>query len=128
MATTSNGSVQPRRTITAGGRTRQLTLHAIVRMRQYDISEANAAYVLNNWQLRGIDNTLGREASYVYFAYIPEHTKVLKVAVSLDDERIVTTHFDTRATRDLRRGTRNYFLRKYQDLEERDEGNIRKAR
>ena len=97
-------------------------------MREYDIAEADVAYVLNNWQLRGVDITLDREPSYVYFAYIPEHTKVLKVAVSIDDERIVTTHFDTRATKDLRRGTRNYFLRKYRDLEERDEGNIRRAR
>ena len=97
-------------------------------MREYDIAEADVAYVLNNWQLRGVDITLDREPSYVYFAYIPEHAKVLKVAVSIDDERIVTTHFDTRATKDLRRGTRNYFLRKYHDLEERDEGNIRRAR
>ena len=96
-------------------------------MRERSITEVQIAYVLDNWQLRGIDNTLGREPTYVYFAYIPEQTKVLKVAISLDDERIVTTHFDTRATKSFQRGTRNYFA-KYRDLEERDEGNIRGAR
>ena len=101
-----------------------MTLHAIDRMREYDITEDYVAYVLNSWQLRGIDFTLDREPSYVYFAYIPERGRVLKVAVSIDDERIATTHFDRSATNALRRGARGYFLRKYQDLEERDEGNI----
>ena len=128
MTTTPNGSFQARRTITAGGRTRQLTLHAIDRMREYDISEAHVEYVLNSWQLRGIDVTPDREPSYVYFAYIPELGRALKVAVSIDDERIATTHFDRSATSDLRRGTRGYFLRKYHALEERNEGDIRRAR
>lgn len=127
MATTSNGSIRPRQTITAGGRTRELTLHAMVRMRVREIPEAQVAYVLDNWQLRGTDTTPGRKPSFVYFAYIPDADKVLKVAVSIDDERITTTHFDTRATKDFRRGTRDYFL-KYEDLEERDEGNIRRTR
>ena len=105
-----------------------MTRHAIDRMRKYDITEVHVAYVLNRWQLRGIDITLDREPSYVYFAFIPELSRALKVAVSIDDERIVTTHFDRSATSDLRRGTRGYFLRKYQALEERDEGDIRRAR
>ena len=127
MAITPNGYIQSGRTITAGGRTRHLTQHAIDKMRERSITEVQVAYVLDNWQLRGIDNTLGREPSYVYFAYIPERAKVLKVAISLDDDRIVTTHFDTRATKNFQRGTRNYFA-KYQDLEERDAGNIRRTR
>ncbi len=104
-----------------------MTLHAIDKMLERGITEVQVAYVLDNWQLRGIDNTPGREPSHVYFAYIPEHTKIMKVAISLDDERIVTTHLDARATKDFQRGTRNYFV-KYQGLEERDEGNIRGAR
>ena len=102
-----------------------LTLHASEKMRVRNISEDQVAYVLDNWFLKGIDNTPGRELSYVYFAYIQERSKVLKVATSIDDERIITTHFDRRATDNLRTGTRGYFLAKYQVLEERDEGIIR---
>ena len=125
MVATPNGSLQPRRTITAGGRTRELTLHAIIRMRQRNITEAQVAYVLDNWQLRGIDNSSEREPSIAHFALLPELDRMLKVAVSIDNAKIATTHFDRVATRNFKGGTRSYFFRKYQNLEERDEGGIR---
>lgn len=94
-------------------------------MRERSISESQVAYVLDNWQLRGIDNTSERGPCHVYFAVVPELDRAIKVAVSIHDESIVTVHLDRAATRNLRSGTRGYFVRKYQDLEERDEGVIR---
>ena len=111
--------------MTAGGRTRQLTLHAIDKMRERGITEVQVAYVLDNWQLRGIDNSPGREPTHVYFAFVSEINRAIKVAVSIDDAKIVTVHLDRAATRNFRSGTRRYFVRKYQDLEERDESGIR---
>ena len=94
-------------------------------MRSRNISEDQVAYVLDNWELRGIDNDPDREPSYVYFARVPELGRAIKVAVSMDDARIATVYFDRSATRDLNRGTRRYFARKYQNLEGRDESDIR---
>jgi len=94
-------------------------------MRERSITEAQIAYVLDNWQLRGIDNTSDIGPCYVYFAIVPERNRAIKVAVSIDDASIVTVHLDRAATRNLKSGTRGYFIRKYQDLEERDEGVIR---
>ena len=117
----SMSAYESRRNITAGGRVRQLTKNCSDRMMEYDIVEEQVAHTLDNWALRGIDNTPDREPTYVHFAYIPEHDKVLKVVTSIDDERIVTTHFHTQATKAFKRGDHNYFVDKYQDLEQGNE-------
>ena len=93
-------------------------------MRQYDITIEQVAYTLRNWTLRGVDTTPDRSPTYVRFAYIAERDKVLKVITSIDDERVVTTHFDSQATKAFKRGDRNYFIGKYQDLEESNESHI----
>ena len=47
-----------------------------------------------------------------YWGFVPGHRRLLMVAVSADDERIVTVHFDSGATRDYhrhRQGRRELF-------------------
>lgn len=109
---------------TADGHTRQLTEHSIVKMRERRITEAQIAYALDNWILRGIENKPDREPTYVHFAYIPELGRLLKVVISMDDARIVTVHPDRNATKAWRTGRREYFTMKYQALEESDESHI----
>ena len=108
-------------TIVAGGRERTLTNHAI-RTRRPGITDAVIAFVIDNWQLRGIysDPRTGRE-SRVYLAYVLEIDRVVRVAVSTDDSRILSAFPDRNATRNVARGNRDYFAVRYRGLEERNE-------
>ncbi len=49
---------------------------------------------------------------------------MIRVVVSLDDERIVTAFLDRVATRNWNKGNRDYFARRYQSLEVRDESSL----
>ena len=120
----SMSAYESRRNITAGGRVRQLTKHCSDRMMEYDIVEEQVAHTLDNWALRGIENKLDREPAYVHFAYISELGRLMKVAISMDDARIVTVHPDRNATKAWRTGQREYFTMKYQDLEESNESRV----
>ena len=108
-------------TIFAGGRNRTLTNHAL-RTRRPGITDAVIAFVIDNWQLRGIYSDLqtGRD-SRVYLAYVPGIDRVVRVAVSTDESRILSAFPDRNATRNLARGNRNYFVDRYRDLEVRNE-------
>ena len=120
----SMSAYESRTSVTAGGRTRQLTEHSIVKMRERHITEDQVAYALDNWVLRGIENKLDREPAYVHFAYISELGRLMKVVISMDDARIVTVHPDRNATKAWRTGQREYFTMKYQDLEESNESRV----
>lgn len=47
--------------------------------------------------------------------------RMVRVAVSIDDERIATSFPDTQATTHWNRRNISYFHRKYRNVEERDE-------
>ena len=105
--------------ITAGGRTLQLTAHADRQRKERRITEAQIEHVLNNWILRGVHAEADGRQSVVHFAYVPAHAKLIRVAVSMDGERITTVLPDRTATRNWNSMNLDYFNR-YQDLEERD--------
>lgn len=53
-------------------------------------------------------------------AYVAQIGKIVIVAVSMDDDKIVTAFASTKMTRKWWQGDRNYFARYYQRFEERD--------
>ena len=108
-------------TIVAGSKERTLSDHAI-QTRRPGITNARIAFVIDNWQLQGIysDPQTGRD-SRVYLAFVPGIDRVVRVAVSMDQTRILSAFPDRNATRNLARGNRDYFADKYRDLEERDD-------
>ena len=86
------------------------------------MTNARIAYVIDNWQLRGIhpDPQTGQN-SRVYFAFVPSIARVVRVAVSMDESRILSAFPDRNATRNLARGNLAYFADRYRNLEERDD-------
>ena len=80
--------------------------------------------VLNDWAIRGrcIDSQGSR--TITHWRFVPGLKQMVRVAVSLDDERIVTAFQDRAATRHWNRGSRGYFKQRCNNLEERDAGNI----
>ena len=114
----SHESAQASRTITAGGRTRVLVGHALEG--KHGIMDWQIAYVLENWALRGIHTASDGTQSWNYMAYVAQIGKIVIVAVSMDDDKIVTAFASTKMTRRWMRGDRNYFVRYYQRFEERD--------
>ena len=76
-------------------------------------------HVLDNWVIRGIKtDALGRQ-SMCHLAFAPQLEKMVRVAVSMDDNRIITAFPDDTATKHWNEGNLSYFVRHYQDLEER---------
>ena len=76
-------------------------------------------HVLDNWVIRGIKtDALGRQ-SMCHLAFAPQLEKMVRVAVSMDDNRIITAFPDDAATKHWNEGNLSYFVRHYQDLEER---------
>ena len=114
----SHESAQASSAITAGGRTRVLVGHALDG--KHGITSEQIAYVLENWALRGIHTASDGTQSWNYMAYVPQIGKIVIVAVSMDDDKIVTAFASTKMTRKWRQGDRNYFVRYYQRFEERD--------
>ena len=55
-------------------------------------------------------------------AFVSGMDEMVRVAVSMDDETIITAFRDRTATRHWNKGNRSYFVRNYQNLEERDAG------
>ena len=53
-------------------------------------------------------------------AFVPGIARVGRVAVSMDETRILSAFPDRNATRNLNRGNQDYFADKYRDSEERD--------
>jgi hypothetical protein len=106
--------------IFAGGQERILTYHAI-QTRRPGITNERIAFVIDNWQFRGTysDPQTGWD-SRVYLAYVPDIDKVVRVAVSTDENRILSAFPDRNATRNMARGNRDYFADRYRDLEERN--------
>ncbi len=49
---------------------------------------------------------------------------MVRVVVSLDDERIVTAYQDRTATMHWTRGSRSYFRQRCEELEERNESDV----
>ena len=107
------------RTLTAGGKTRTVTDH-VINNRHLRVTRRMIAHVLDNWVIRGIHTTPDGEPSWNYYALVPGRTSMLRVAVSLDDERIVAAFPDEGATKAWKRGDLEYFRRRLAEVEERN--------
>ena len=110
--------MQPPRTLTAGGRTRTVTDH-VINNRHLGVTRRMLAHVLDNWVVRGIRTAPDGELSWNYYAFAPGRNSMLRVAVSVDDERIVAAFPDEGATKAWTRGDMAYFSRHLSEVEER---------
>ena len=109
------------RAITVGGKARTVSRH----MRNDPhpgITTEMVERVLEYWVIRGIRTEQDGSQSWCYVAFVPGMDEMVRVAVSMDDETIITAFRDRTATRHWNKGSRSYFVRNYQELEERDAG------
>ena len=107
--------------IRAGGKIRRITAH-MLKNRHPEIQRQHVAHVLENWVIRGTRaDPAGRE-SRVYFAFVPELNKGVRVAVSMDDKSVVAAFIDRAATRNWQDANRGYFSLTYSDVEKRNGG------
>ena len=77
-------------------------------------------FVLENWQIRGVKTDDEGRKSVVYLATVPWRVKMVRVAVSMNDNLIVSAFADTSSTTKWNEGDIDYFAKRYQDLEIRD--------
>ena len=109
--------------ITAGGRTRTVSQH-IRNEPHIGVTARRVEYVLENWVIRGIHTSPDGRQSRIYLAVVPGLGKMVRVAVSIDDETVVTAFPDGSATNNWNKRNLDYFTRRYQNLEMRDESQI----
>ena len=107
-------------TITTGERTRILSQHLRDETHR-DITPERVGYVLENWVVRGIRTSPDGRSSWIYLAFVYGLGRMVRVAVSMDDERIVTAFIDGAATKHWSRRNLDYFNTHYRNLEVRDE-------
>ena len=106
-------------TITAAGVTRWLTRHLRINPR-VEVTADRIQHVLENWVVRGIcAGESGRE-TITYWGFVPGRDEMLRVSVSLDDEEIITAHFDEHAAGRIVTEDRPWFQRRCRELEVRD--------
>ena len=112
-------------TLNAGGITRLVTAHL---QRQAvsihdEITLERLISVLNNWVVRGIRHDCRGRQSIAFLGWIAYGggRRLMRVAVSIDDQRIISAFLDTTATEKLNSGDMEYFQRNYEGLEVRDE-------
>ena len=84
------------------------------------IAEAAIQSVLENWTARGICEDSRGSVTYTYWGSVVGRNSLLRVAVSLDDERIVTAHYDRSAAGRLTANDLPWFMQRCRELEIRD--------
>ena len=105
-------------TITAGGITREVTLHGRNDVHK-GVTPKRIERLLNEWAIRGncVDSQGSRTVTY--WGFVPGLRQMMRVAV-----RIVTAYPDRAATRHWNRGSRTYFEQRCSDLEEQNAGDV----
>ena len=103
--------------MTAGGRTRALTQHVLDGTHP-GVTLDMVAQALDGWLVRGINTDREGGKSRVYFGFPHRSPFLLRVVVSMDDQRIVAAFRDRNATKRWAVGDLAYFD-KYVDVEER---------
>ena len=110
--------------LTVGGIQREITFHLRQQAeKRSEITVQNLATVLHNWVVRAVRYDESRRPSVVHFGWV-EHNgvqRLMRVAVSMDNQRIPTAFVDTSATAALHNGYLDYFQRNYEQVEMRDE-------
>ena len=111
-------------TITAGGRTRRLTRHLREDARS-GITARRIARVLEDWVIRAECIDTSGSQTITHWGFVPGLRDLVRVVVSLDDERIIAAYLDVPATREWMQGFRDYFENRCFDLEERNASDLR---
>ena len=107
--------------ITADGKTRMVTQYLRDNARP-SITADRIVHVLEHWVIRGVRTEECGRQSMCYLAFVPGMMEMVRLAVSMDDDRIINAFPDRTATRHWNKGDTGYFARVYGDLEVRDEG------
>ena len=112
-------------TLTAGGRTRQVTAHLQQQAASIhtEITLERLREVLENWVIRGTRYDRHGRQSIAFLGWVEfgGDQRLMRVAVSMDDQRIISAFLDTTAAVKLNSGDMGYFQRNYARLEARDE-------
>ena len=109
------------KTITAGSKTGTVSQH-MQDAPHLGITAERVERVLDHWGVRGIRTERDGSQSRCYMGFVSGMDEFVRVAVSMDDETVITAFRDRTATRHWNKGNRGYFIRNYQNLEERDAG------
>lgn len=108
-------------TLTADGKTRNVTYHLQQQaIRRRELTEEQIVAVLENWIIRGVRTDFNGRQSMAYLGWVEYEgrNRLMRVAVSLDDQRIITAVLDGTATDKMEEGNWDYFRRHYAELEE----------
>ena len=116
---------QSDRIVSADGRERTLSWH-VLNSPHPEVTIEDIAYVLDHWGLRGVYTNPRRRRSWSHYALVPRVRRVVRVAVSMDDQVVITAFIDGAATGHWERGNIAYFSSRLRDMETRDEfdGNV----
>ena len=100
-----------RRTLIADGRRRELSPHAIAKMRSESITERQIKSVIENWQVRAVDVRMPDDPRLLYWRVVSDIDRAIRVVTSSDSSRIITVTLDRNATGNIRKKNRTYFER-----------------
>ncbi len=119
----SDGAELPT-TLTVGGIEREITDHFQEQAETVhnEITLERLTDVLNNWVIRGVRQDHDGRRSIAFLGWI-EHRgsrRLMRVAISIDDRRIISAFLDGKATEKLNSSDMEYFQRNYDRLEVRD--------
>ena len=106
--------------LTAGGKTREVTAHLQQRATERpELTEERITAVLENWVIRGVGaDRLGRPGmNYLGWVEYEGETRLMRVVVSMDDQRIVTAYLDRSATKRFASGSWNRVADRLKDVE-----------
>ena len=100
------------------GKVRLLTLH--LRQGSHpDVTRRMMAQALDGWLARGIHTDPDNRQSWNYFGHAKGTSNLIRVVVSMDDERIINAFKDSNATRAWNLGNYDYFHRRLMNSEVR---------
>lgn len=109
-------------TLNAGGRTRNATRHLQQQaLRRRELTEERIITVLENWGIRGVGaDRFGRPGmNYLGWVNYESEARLMRVIVSMDDQRIVTAYLDRPATKRFANEGRNRVADRLKDVEVR---------
>ena len=87
--------------------------------RHPEVSYQDAVYVLANWRIRGTCYDSKGRPGICHYAFVPDKDKVVRVVLSLDGTRLVTTFIDSSATDNWRKANMAYFAGRMENMEVR---------
>lgn len=102
----------------AGGKKRRISKH-ILENPHPEVEKRDIVYVLSRWKIMGLRTDLTGRLSWNYYALVPRHNYVVRVAVSLDDSTVVTAFLDQTADKHWKTGNLAYFANRLQLMQER---------